>query len=282
MDRLINYLFAILLLGLFVLQATANDKIQIITALVLSGIICFVAFLFRWLTLGGAKAAFIVGTYTYGLGGVLAAVLLIVFFLTGSWLSKINGFRKRRDSEYNHFETRRNGLQVWANSFWFTLFLGIFYLSKQQIWFMAAVAAIATATADTWATEIGTFGERSRAVLILNFNPVRVGENGGISLKGTISGLFGSVLIGLLYFFIAKPPYMILFILVALSGFLGCVFDSYLGAIFQFKGKSIYVPGFPGRHYSLGNNAVNFTAIGLSSITMLLMIGLLNFTNALV
>lgn len=271
-----------MLLGLFVLKATPDDQVRMVTALFLSGLICFAAFLFRWLTLGGAKAAFMVGAYTYGLGGLPAALIVIVFFLTGSGLSKMNGFHKRNGSEYDHYETRRNGLQVWANSFWFTLFLGLYYFSHQQAWFLAAVAAIATATADTWATEIGTYGIKSRAVLILDFNPVRVGENGGVSIKGTISGFMGSMAIALTYMFVANPGYSVLFIVVTIAGFLGCVFDSYLGAIFQFKAKPIYIPGITGRRYFLGNNAVNFTAIGLSSLTIIILFELLKLTHALV
>ncbi len=124
--------------------------------------------------------------------------------------------------------------------------------------FAAAAGALAAAAADTVSGEIGR-AFRAKAVLITTFKPVEIGSNGGVSLDGTLSGIAGSAVIALIAAifanfgpdFAANTPQFA--IIVTISGALGSVFDSVLGATVE--GRPFCIGG---RALSLGNDGVNF------------------------
>ncbi len=96
------------------------------------------------------------------------------------------------------------------------------------------VGSLSTAVGDTVSSEIGVLSKEEPR-LITNFKKVKPGTDGGITLLGTISGLCAS-------FILSTTAYLILFpdpniILVGtLSGFLGNIIDSIVGAVFERKG----------------------------------------------
>jgi len=59
----------------------------------------------------------------------------------------------------------------------------------------ALVGALAAATADTWATEIGSAG-RWPTWSVIGRGRVASGDSGGVSIPGTLGGIAGAVLIG--------------------------------------------------------------------------------------
>src|SRR5579871_3517061 len=71
------------------------------------------AWALRWLTRGGALAAFCVGVIVFGLGGSHAAVPLLAFFGSSSLLSKLH--RSRKAAADSAGEDVRHAGQVWAN-----------------------------------------------------------------------------------------------------------------------------------------------------------------------
>lgn len=107
----------------------------------------------------------------------------------------------------------------------------------------AYLGAVATATGDTLASEIGeTY--RGKPVMITNFKPARPGTDGAVSRLGEVVCIAGSVIIGVLALVLgvidlpASGPttYVFWMVIVVLGGFLGTNFDSLLGATFQQRG----------------------------------------------
>lgn len=274
MDRILNFIFTLTLLVLVVVAAGPNQQIQMLIAVLLAGAIGLLAFLMKLLTLDGAHAAVIIGTITLGLGGETAAVILIVFFLTGSWLAKLNHFWHEKH-KHPWEDTRRNGLQVWANGFWFCVFLVVYFVTKEQMWYVIAVASLAVATADTWATEIGTLTDRFRTLLITNFKPVPAGVNGGVSLNGTLASLLGSILIAAVYGGLVVRDNSTDFLIIIVCGVLGCIADSYFGALVQTDELDLFIPGFTYEKLVIGNNAVNWMATGVGAIIAFLIYSVL-------
>jgi uncharacterized protein (TIGR00297 family) len=64
---------------------------------------------------------------------------------------------------------------------------------------IALIAAFAEAAGDTVSSEIGQWLS-GRAYLITSFQPVPAGENGGVSLGGSLAGMLASTLIVALAF----------------------------------------------------------------------------------
>lgn len=94
--------------------------------------------------------------------------------------------------------------------------------------------ALATATADTWATEVGVLS-RQQPRLITTGQQVAPGTSGGITPLGTAASLLGALSLGQAFWAmpgfrkaLAALPFIAL-----ISGIAGSFFDSLLGATVQ-------------------------------------------------
>jgi uncharacterized membrane protein len=86
---------------------------------------------------------------------------------------------------------------------------------------------------DTWATEIGKISKK-RPISIVSFIPMDHGLSGGITRIGIIGSLLGSSLFGFTIWCVIPMPSFIVYGII-LCGFVGSVFDSFLGATIQAK-----------------------------------------------
>lgn len=95
------------------------------------------------------------------------------------------------------------------------------------------IGSIATATADTMASEIGV---TTTPRLITNFKKVTPGTDGGISVLGTAAGIVGAGLIGVSAYLLGIHPDLLKTMEIAvISGTAGCFIDSVLGAVLESK-----------------------------------------------
>jgi uncharacterized protein (TIGR00297 family) len=182
------------------------------------------------LTFFGAIAATLMGGIILGYGGILPAVLLGIFFLSSSSLSRIGRRSKAEFAQTFEKEGRRDHIQVFANggiTALLALFLGI---SGNNLWLAGIAGALATVNADTWATEIGVLA-RHPPRLITSGSPVSPGTSGAVSLEGLIATLLGASLISGVAAFVGHD--IVLAYSAAAAGFFGALFDSYLGASIQ-------------------------------------------------
>lgn len=263
MDRKLNYLFSFLLVVVFILTANAEQHRAIILGLILASICSFTAFLFRQLTLDGMFAAIVIGTFVFGLGGFATAFVILLFFISSTVLSNYS-----KAESFNGGDVRRDGLQVWANGFWLVLCLVLATFFNAELFLIGAMAAVATATADTWATELGDKSRRS-TYLITNFCNVDPGTDGGISFKGSAAALVGSMMISAVSIYVFSLQFSV-FIYIFLAGFLGCFVDSYLGAVFQQNNKSVSSP-FLQEEIMVDNNLVNGISTGTGALLAIML-----------
>lgn len=205
---------------------------MLIQGLALSIIIAYCAFFLTWLTLDAVLPVIIIGTTILGFGGWILAVAVLVFFITGSLFSRLNRDFDRMENKSSLPEQRRDGLQVWANGFWATLFCILWFLFPFDLLFAAVFGVLATATADTWATETG-IRNPGKTINLKTRKVVEPGTDGGVSVKGTIFSFLGAVLMGLFATQGLVDNPVGSFIAVSSAGFLGCFIDSYLGAVYQ-------------------------------------------------
>ncbi len=276
-DRLLNYLTGCVLIALFILVADPTQRIWILVALGLSLIAVTVTLLNNSLSIDGAAAALIVGTVALGLGGVTGAVLLLFFFFSSYGLSKWLQYKYGKAAVPWNNERRKGG-QVWANAFWFVLFLILYTVLNEPIFQVTAAAAIAAASSDTWAS---VTGERlsDHARLVTTFREVESGTDGAVTWKGTLSGLIAAILMALLFLVSQWTPDFRVAGIILISAFSGCVVDSYLGAIFQVH-KWIHRLMLLARKLPFlrlfgrvipDNNGVNFLATGIAALIAFLL-----------
>lgn len=231
MNQLTSYGFVFALIFLAIFEGNAGDHISLIKGLTFSILLAYAAFFLTWITIDAVLPVIILGTAIFGFGGWILTIAVVVFFITGSLFTRLNHDRVPKD-ELEGYETRRDGLQVWANGFWIAIFCIFWFLTDVELFLAAAFAVVAVATADTWATEVG-LRNPGRTISLISGRAVKPGTDGGVSLKGTLFSLLGALLIG---FFasqgVGQNPVWIMGA-ITLAGFLGCIIDSYMGAIYQ-------------------------------------------------
>lgn len=204
-----------------------------------SSSIALVAYRRRSLNRSGAVGAVASGTSIFATGGWSWGMALVYFFVSSSLLSH---YRKRdkAGAAADKFSkgSKRDLGQVAANGGLATLFAIIYGLARSPRTRSMAQAgftgALATANADTWATELGVLSA-SKPRLITSGRPVEPGTSGGITALGIAASSLGAYSLGLFYRICqrlrrssAPAPLVAL-----ISGLAGSLCDSVLGATVQ-------------------------------------------------
>lgn len=211
---------------------------QLFIGLILGTIIGYLAWRARALSPSGAWAAAVTGGLVFGLGGLRWAVLLLVFFVTSSALSRLFGWRKKALEEKFSKGSRRDAAQVLANGGLAALLVTLQAVQPElPVWWLAFAGALAAVNADTWATELGVLSPQAPR-LITNGRLVERGASGGVSGLGYLAATAGSGLIAALAAWLApenNQGYSPIFLglIVCLAGLAGSTLDSLLGATLQ-------------------------------------------------
>ncbi len=194
---------------------------------VLLFILGFITYYRKSLDLFGSAVMIIMGIVIIFSAGT-NWLLLIVLFLVMSLLA--TKFSKKYKMSLGEFEGRRTSKNVISNGV-VACFMAAFggYYSPLVGGF---VGAIATATSDTLASEIGVLDQHPR--LISTFQKVDPGTNGAVSVLGTAVGIVGAAIIGIAAYLLGIMPNPLVAIMVSIiSGTVGCFADSLLGAFLE-------------------------------------------------
>lgn len=197
----------------------------------------------------GFVGGVVIGTLILALGGVGSYVALCGFFVLGTLATRLGYARKERAGLAQEAKGRRGTKHALANCATGTVLAMSLPLWPAWAPGVGLVAAFATAASDTLGSEIGQlYGKRP--YLPTTFRPVPPGTEGAVSVEGTLAGVAGSLVLGVLgWVFALYPPTGIA--LVAVGAFVGTTVESYVGAIW-------------GQDARIGNEAMNFlnTVVG--------------------
>ncbi|WP_394296260.1 TIGR00297 family protein [Methanobrevibacter oralis] len=215
-------------------------------------ILGFITYKRKALDFLGSLVMIIMGIVIIFSAGINWLLLILIFLLLSLLATRYSKTYKRSLGE---FEGRRTSKNVISNGIVACMMaaFGGYYLP-----FVGGfIGAIATATADTLASEIGVLHQPR---LITTFQKVDPGTNGAVSFLGTSVGIFGAVIIGVCAFIlgILENPFSAILVS-AVSGTIGCFMDSFLGAIFE-------------RRNMLNNEHVNLLATITGAIIGILLI----------
>jgi uncharacterized protein (TIGR00297 family) len=220
----------------------------------LSAAVACIARRYAALTVSGAWAAAVVGTLLV-LAGWPWLALAGVFFVTSSALTLLEP--AQRDGARSSDRAGRRWQQVAANGGVAALTAALSAATGWPQGFGVAAGAIAAATADTWATELGRWS-RTPPRLITTGTPVAAGVSGGVTPAGTAGSVAGALLIAALALALsslqmrtagaASSSRIAWTAWIAAAGVTGSLLDSLLGATLE------------GRWRWLDNDAVNVAA----------------------
>jgi len=227
----------------------------------------------------GQAAAFATGVLAAAAGWGFAATL-IVFFLAADRLTRWQAEEKlRRTIAIVPQSAERNATQVLANGGFFIAFSVYALHHGNPRWTFAALGALAAASADTWATEIGTmWGGEPRSVL--NGRTLARGMSGGITMAGTLASVGGALLVATVGVLSIGWRDWRAIAVVAAAGVAGALFDSYVGAALQTKRwcdrcrewteRRVHPCGYRTKHRRgiawLTNDLVNFACTGAGAV----------------
>jgi uncharacterized protein (TIGR00297 family) len=204
----------------------------LVLAFLLSGLVAALAYWRGSLAASGAAGALLVGTIIFGFGGWIWGVLLALFFISSSLLSHYKEREKQAVAEKFDKGHRRDLGQVLANGGVGAIVALLHGFFPSPLWLPLFLGAMATVTADTWATELGTLSQRPPR-LITTGRVVSVGTSGGISPFGTAVSFIGGLLIGLAAGLMSQNNIVALTITGGVGGLAGSLGDSFLGATVQ-------------------------------------------------
>lgn len=217
--------------------------------LIICVILGIIVYLSGALDLLGSSFVTIIGIFIVIARGFNWLAILLLFLLLGSVFTKFKSDYKKRIGLRHEQRTVKN---VVSNGI-VPVVMAIFGN------YAGFIGAIATATADTMASEIGVL---SKPILITSKEHVKPGTDGGVSVLGTAAGIVGALIIGITANLINVSPNITQSILIALvSGMVGCFADSLLGATLERNGL------FNNEHVNLSATIIG-ALVGIIIITI--------------
>jgi uncharacterized protein (TIGR00297 family) len=170
-----------------------------ITAFVWLGInavLAILGFALRSVTISGMITGFVFGSILILFAGWQLYVVLLLFFVIGSAATRAGYAKKTSMGLAQERGGRRGFTHAFSNvgvAATLALFVSASTIDPLLLW-IAAIAALATAAADTVASELGQIWGR-RAFLPLSFRSVPPGTEGAVSVEGTAAGAAAAVVV---------------------------------------------------------------------------------------
>ncbi|MFN2564323.1 MAG: DUF92 domain-containing protein [Gemmatimonadaceae bacterium] len=193
-------------------------------------LIALVARRVRVLSAGGSAAAIGVGVAAT-VAGWSWAFLLVLYFISSVGLTQYRAAAKAARTEAVGAKGgARDARQVIANGGVFALAAVFWLVSGWDGWRALGAGALAAATSDTWATEVGTLAGRAPRSVVSG-RRVPTGTSGAVSAAGLAAAVAGAAFLALAALAVEWPAGA------AAAGFAGGIagstIDSLLGATLQ-------------------------------------------------
>ncbi len=203
----------------------------LIITIIVSVLIILYAYIRNKINLSAVVSAGIIGIITIISVGVYWFYLVLVFFIAGNFITKFKYNEKKIRGVAESVRTYKNVFGNGGSAMIFSIFYAI---TKNPIFLIGFMGAMAEAAADTFATEVGQAYEKQPR-LITTLKETRVGASGAISLHGEIAALIGAGIISAIPLFFPSDIQLGIMMVPAgiLAGFLGCNIDSLLGATIE-------------------------------------------------
>ena len=225
------------------LNYTADIEI-VIVAVVIAFVFGYFAFRAKTADLSGLFSIALVGVILLVFADATWLLVMLAFFILGSLCTRYKFEYKKRIGVEQGRSGARGYRNVFANGIVACAAAVLYGVFVQPVFIVMYVGCVATAAADTMASEIGVTG--GIPYMITTFRKVPIGTNGGVSLKGEAVCVLGSLVVSLvaLGLHVITPG---MAVICTVTGFVGTNLDSLVGALLENKGF-------------LGNAGTNFLA----------------------
>jgi uncharacterized protein (TIGR00297 family) len=188
-----------------------------------------------------AKTADLSGLFSIALVGVILIVfadarwllIMLVFFILGSVCTRYKFEYKKRIGVEQGQSGARGYKNVFANGIIACAAAVLYGVFVEPVFIVMYVGCVATAAADTMASEIGVTG--GIPYMITTLKKVPIGTNGGVTLTGELVALIGGFVVSLAALLLGViTPSML--VICTIAGFVGTNIDSVIGATLENRG----------------------------------------------
>ena len=216
---------------------------QAVPWLLVNGALAIAGYSLRSVSFSGAVGGWFLGAILILGAGWPMYVALLAFFVLGTAATKLGYSRKAKLGLAQEGGGRRGFSHAFSNVGVAAICaVAVSRLSRvdddpltwMTLAYLMGIASLATAAADTTASEIGQLLGR-RAFLPLTLRRVPVGTEGAISIEGTLAGLVGGCIVALagilsMHYGLDLDPGWIAVALVTASAFFGSYLESIAGS----------------------------------------------------
>jgi uncharacterized protein (TIGR00297 family) len=194
------------------------NPLEYVVLIIVLGLIVYLR---KALDLFGSIFMIIMGIIIIFSAGANWLMLIFIFLILGLLATKYKHQYKKDIGVYEGTRTLKNVISNGIVAFVMAAFGN----------YGGFIGSIATATADTLASEVGVVQQPR---LITTLQKVAPGTDGGISLVGTAAGILGAGVIGVAAYLLGiyPDPFVTLKISI-IAGTVGCFVDSILGAVLE-------------------------------------------------
>ncbi|HLE48305.1 MAG TPA: DUF92 domain-containing protein [Candidatus Thermoplasmatota archaeon] len=243
-------------------MADAPALVLLIAFLFCAGF-AFLAYGMRVLDVPGSILAFFLAlAITLSPGGFLWLVLLIGFVLFGFIVTKLFWTQKTAMGVAEGKKGVRGWRNVAANGLVPAILALLSWWIPKDVVLVGFVTAIATASSDTFASELGVLSQRTY-LITHPWQRVKPGTNGGVSNFGHGVALLGAIIPTAVAVPLLHLPWTLAWIPIV-AGWLGCQIDSVLGALFEEeRGRAVQL---------LTKADVNFLSIAVAAFGVLVIL----------
>jgi len=211
---------------------------DIMVGCVLISLLSYLALRLRALNLSGAIASAAIGMIILvGSGCWSWLLVMIIFFVTASFFTRYKYEYKRCLGAAEAKGGARGWINALSNGGAAALFATAEALFGGDIFAAAFLGVVATAAADTLATEVGLLSKTKPRLIVDLRRQVEPGTSGGVTLLGTSMAVVGALIIGFsayLLGFLGGSLFKVVAV-AAVGGTVGSIGDSLMGALLQEK-----------------------------------------------
>ncbi len=212
------------------------DLLMVVVAVIVGFTFGYFAFRAKTADLSGLFSAALIGIILLIFAapqGTQWFLIMLTFFILGSAATRYKFEYKKRIGVDQGRGGARGYRNVFANGIVAAAAAVLFGVFQQPVFVVMYVGCVATAAADTLASEIGVTG--GIPYMITTLKKVPIGTNGGVTPTGEFVALLGSFTVSLvaLLLNVITPEMMII---CTIAGFVGTNIDSIVGALFENRG----------------------------------------------
>jgi len=209
------------------------DLQMVVAAVIVAFVFAYFAYRSKTADLSGLFSIVLVGIILLVFATPRWLMVMIVFFMLGSMATKYKYEYKKRIGVEQGQSGARGYKNVFANGIAATAAAILFAVFQQPAFIVMYVGCVATAAADTLASEIGVTGGIPR--LITTLKQVPIGTNGGVTVAGETVALLGGLIISVAAFVLGVIT-LPMVVACTVAGFIGTNIDSLVGATLENRG----------------------------------------------